>query len=211
MGTKSIARQARGRISRVRRFAVDDGVTNQQRVGRRRDVGHEGLETCRVGLTWKRPVTAKHSAAEVLSQAERVEDDPGRADRFVGQHRQRGITLQPREQVWDAVVGAGVAQQATVVHPQETLQRIGRLKHPRGREGAGDERRGAVTNHPTNGFFAVSSPAAFLEDQVSRIGQIPARVDERAVEVEDDEIETTGSDVTGPRCIPRKRWVFPRP
>ena len=80
-----------------------------------------------------------------------------------------------------------MTQQAAVVNLEEASQGAGGLDVAGRRERARDQRRGAVADHPADGFLGVGRGAALLQELICRLGEIAARVDERAIEVEDDE------------------------
>ncbi len=59
--------------------------------------------------------------------------------------------------------------------------------HARGSQRAPDQRRRALANHPRDGVFR-QRRAAELHDQFVRgLGEVPAGIDDRAVEIERDQ------------------------
>ncbi len=82
-----------------------------------------------------------------------------------------------------------MAQEVAVVDREEPFERVGRLLEIARGKGARHERRGAIADHPADPLLGQRRRAAVDEHCVRGIGKITPRVDQRAVQIEDDEFE----------------------
>ena len=168
---------------------IDGGVSDHQRFERR---GLRRLrdreQSRRIRFPAGRRIAADH-LKEPVRQLETLEDLCARALRLVRQHGQ-GEAVRPQfvERFRNAGVRLRMNGQALFVMREEAVERAGGVLPKRRRhQGAPYQHRGAVANHRGHGIEIERSGAELDEQGIDRIGQIPARVDEGAVEVEDDE------------------------
>jgi hypothetical protein len=80
-----------------------------------------------------------------------------------------------------------VPQQALAVDRDEAFKRIGRRRDSSRGERPRDEHGGAVADHAANALFGQRYRSARFEQRVRRLGNVAARIDQCAVEIEDDE------------------------
>ena len=88
--------------------------------------------------------------------------------------------------------GARVLQQHRVVARQITLERVGRPFDTARLERARDELCRTVANHGADLILRNRRRSARDDQRVGGVGDITQRIDQRAVEVEDDELQGHG-------------------
>ena len=82
-----------------------------------------------------------------------------------------------------------MVQQPLIVEREKPLERVGRPLEAARLEHARDERRRAVPDHAADVLLGERPAAARLEQGVRRVREIAPGIDQRAVEIEDDETE----------------------
>ena len=84
-------------------------------------------------------------------------------------------------------------RQAFVVSRQKARQRfVERCVDTRGRDDALHQRRGAGTDHAGDDVIPQRASAVAREHRIGAVGEIAARVDERAIQVEHNEFQRGG-------------------
>ena len=167
---------------------VDHGVANHQGVLRHRSGAcHQLQEPRRLRLARLRAVAAKHQVRKVRREPKAVENRLRCADRLVGEHGECPPCGEGVEQFRHPLVRDGMTQQPAVVDAQELLEGIGRQRQVRRGERAGNEERRAVAHHPADRLFRMRRAATRLEHGIRRLGNVAPRIDERPVEIEDEQ------------------------
>jgi len=183
-GAEPVGRQHERAPRALRGRGIDGRIAHHHRESGRRS--RERAKSGRVGLPRMRAVPAQHHREEP-AQTELVEDLLRGRARLVRQHGQRSGTEQHREHFVHAFVGHGVIEQVPVVDGHEPLQRPGRVgieAHVRQRALHQDPR--TLTHHPDHVGNGQGRSAVPLHELGRGLGEVARRVDERAVQVEDN-------------------------
>ena len=135
------------------------------------------------------PTTASSREKPREIEARRESRRVGR-ERLVRQHGERARARQRLEHVGHARIRTRVLQQARVVDREKAIERVGGRSIP---AAANARATSVAAPSPTMRPIAprAAARAARFEQRVRRVGDVAAGIDERAVEVEDD--ETKGS------------------
>jgi hypothetical protein len=194
--TKAVAGHTNRRARSFGGSPVDDGIANQQRCDSRDSV--DCLNMLQSGWVWfarKKFVSADDRMMwKVTGQVKPDKDLAGGPDRFVREHRQARPRRQTLQDLNDPRIGPRVNEQALAVDVEEAIQRVdGRFDAARGKR-TRHERRRAVAHHAADAIFRQPVRAARFEQCVGRVRDVAARIDERAVEVEDDEAKSVTGD-----------------
>ena len=144
----------------------------------------------RIGFARERSIPTDDAVRRKISrQIEPRQNPMRRRERFVGEHGERRAARELIEQLRNARVRSGVAQEPAVVDRQKAIEGVGRPLDAGGGKRASDERRRAVADHPSDCLFAQRLRAACHQRGIRRLGDVLAGIDEGAVEVEDDQTE----------------------
>jgi hypothetical protein len=161
--------------------------------------GHKGLEAVRVGLFCVEAV-----AAVVLEEEAReveVSADVARgADRFVGEdgHENFGVVGADGSQCFeDAWVEVGIVEFVDAVVVEKECDRLGYVLLVSGvafgvADGAADQHGDTIADVAGDDSFGKRGLAKVREGGVDGVAEVDARVDESAVEIEDDEAGCDG-------------------
>jgi hypothetical protein len=148
------------------------------------------LQPGRIRFSREWPIAADdRTGRKVTGQAKAVENLSRGGTRFIGQYCQRRATAQLFEHLFDPRIGACMRQEMAIVDREKPIERVGRPFGTTRRKGARNERRCALADHPADLIFGKRIGAARFENRVGGVGDVAARVDERAVEVENDQTE----------------------
>src|SRR6185503_20533279 len=71
---------------------------------------------------------------------------------------------------------------------EKAFEGVRRRRDPAGLECPGHQRRGAVADHAADARFGQRAGAGGDEQGVGRVGEVAPRIDERAVQVKNDEL-----------------------
>ena len=124
---------------------------------------------------------------KISGEIQAVENAACRVERFVGEHRERGARPQLAQHTGNPLIRPRVCEEPCVVDREKTIERVGRRRNTCGRKCARDERRRAVADHPADSVRFERLRATGDEHGIDGFGNVAARVDEGAVQVEHDE------------------------
>ena len=180
----------------ARGLHVDHRVADEDRRARVASAGvDQVLEPRGVGLSRESRVTADE-ARDMRRQLKRIEQPPRRHFWLVRQDAQPRMAGQTLHHFRHAGIRPGVQQKAPIVDGSKPRERVVHIRfEPRRRQCPDHESPRALAHHACHGVEGQRAPAVRLEHLVGALREIPLRVDERAVEIEDDQQRT------GPRRL----------
>ena len=130
------------------------------------------------------------NAREVLREPQTVDDLSADANRLVGQDGHAHARLVQRlKRLGNARIGARVIELMVPVVLHEKLERLGDVGIAGlGAHGAANQNRGAVPDVVANGLEVQRRQTEVCARRVDRMRQVELRIDQRAVQVEDEQV-----------------------
>jgi hypothetical protein len=194
--SKAVACHANRRARRSGGSPVDDGVADQQRCDSWDSVDCRNM--LQSGWVWfprKKSVSADDRIMwKVTGQVKPAKDLARCPDGFVREHRQARPRRQVFQDVHDPRIGPRVNEQALAVDVEKTIQRVDwRFDAARGKR-TRHERRRAVAHHAADAIVGQPVRTARFVQRIGRVRDVASRIDERAVEVEDDQAKSVTGD-----------------
>src|SRR5690606_35561036 len=107
-------------------------------------------------------------------------------ERLVGEDAERRSCRERLERLGNARIDAGELQEAAIVEREKALEGRRRRRKARGGKYTRDEHRRPLADHAADGLLGKRRTPLFHEQGVGRLGEIAPRVDEGAVEIEDN-------------------------
>ena len=182
--------QHEGHAGRARRRRIDLAVAHEERVFRGdRECFQQRVHHPRIGLAVRQRVAAAH-AREVFDEPEAGENVAGDARRFVGAHRQRNAGGRQRlQRLGGPGEDSGPRGRVGLVVPHEAALGGGRIRRPAipGGQRASHQQRHTISYHPPHFPDRQRVAAVACQHGVDGHRQVRGTVDQRAVEVENDE------------------------
>ena len=180
----------------VCRSPVHDRVADHQGLRRvHASLNHERAEASGVRLSRKGPVSANDPLRKVPGQTKSLENRSRGRKWLVGEDCERHPAIERIQKLDDAGIGSRESQHAAVVDGKEASQGVWRLRGAGCGKRASDERRCAVTHHASDRVLGLRRRAAVAKHLVRRLREVPPRIDQRAVEIEDDEVDRYGRSI----------------
>ncbi len=178
---------------------VDIGIADDHRLLR----PHPGLGAQRqralgVGLLGGKAVAAI-DLDEERADAQCLTDTPRRIHRLVRQHHHLAPVAaipQRLQGLLHALVEGGVVQLVLAVVEDEVLQGLAHQVAVVGvAQGAADQHRRAVAHVALHHLHRQLHPPELAQHGIDRIGQVYARIHQRAVQIEDQQLDVFGGDL----------------
>ena len=128
-----------------------------------------------------------HYVCKQMPDAQPIEKTKRVVERLVGEHCHMSGGTGRVHGFEDARVQHGVVQETGVVNLEEPSHRLDCWRQVRRGQRALDQERRALANHPHHRLLRQRLAPSLHDELVGRLGQVAAGVDERAVQVENNE------------------------
>lgn len=127
-------------------------------------------------------------------EIESVQNLACRVPRLVRQHGELRPRAKSRQRIVNARIRAREFQESAVVDREKARERIGRQPPACRLEDARDQRRRAIADHPPDGVLWQRRTAVFREQRISGLREIAPRINQCAVEIENEKAGQSSYD-----------------